>query len=160
MIGRKKREEFIRTNGIDGTAKLGEWWIIGKSGGALELVEFMKFELEITVAGGSSYTIKHRQLTPYRVYSVLNKGMILPIKVHPDKPEKVLLDWDNIQPRVQVMESADLPENVLETLKGLGVKETRGNLKTRLRELEEAHQEGLLTADEYNRKRTEMLKEL
>jgi hypothetical protein len=161
MIGRRRLEEFLKTAGIDGTAKLGERWYVGKSGGAMELVEFMKFELEVTVPGRAPYKVNHKQLTPFEIYNRLTKGMILPVKVHPEKPAKLLLDWNNFQPQVQVMDQADLPENILAAIQGMGVGGgSKKDPKTRLQELDELHKEGLITTEEYKKKKGEILKDL
>ncbi len=162
MVGRKQQEEMLRAEGIDGKAKLGEWWIIGKSGGELEMVEFIKFELELTVSGRSPYNVMHKQLTPYGVYSRLSKGMILPVKVHPEKPKKLLLDWDQFGagPQVQILDGADLQVNVVDALKDLGITTGKKDLKGRLSELEELYKEGLITKDEYDNKKAEILKDL
>ncbi|MBI9043982.1 MAG: hypothetical protein JEZ06_05830 [Anaerolineaceae bacterium] len=61
----------------------------------MEFTERIIFELEETLPGKPSYMIKHDQLTPFGIYRQLYKGMILPLKVHPEKPDKVLLDWKN-----------------------------------------------------------------
>jgi len=106
--------------------------------GAMEYIERCEFELEVMVAGKPPYKVKHRQSTPFAVFSQLSKGMILPVKVHPEKPGQVLLDWE--QMGTQVLEGADL--------------------KDRLSELEDAYKEGLVTADEYESKRAEILKNL
>ena len=161
MLGRKKLEEFLRAEGINGTARLGERWYVGKSGGEMELIEFMEFELEVSVPGRTPYKVKHKQLTPYGVYSKLSKGMILPLKVHPEKPSKLLLDWDNMEPQVQVMDQTDLPENILAAMQRLGVGGgSKKDPKTRLHELDELHKEGLITAEEYKTKRDQILNEL
>ncbi|MCJ7734096.1 MAG: SHOCT domain-containing protein [Anaerolineales bacterium] len=161
MLGRKKLEEFLRAEGIDGTAKLGERWYVGKSGGEMELIEFMEFELEISVPGRTPYKVKHKQLTPYGVYSKLSKGMILPVKVHPEKPAKLFLDWDNLQAQGQVTDQADLPENILVAMQRLGVGGgSKKDPKTRLRELDELHKDGLITQEEYQKKRDQILNEL
>ena len=160
MKTRAKREAQLREEGIDGKAKLVKWWIIGKSGGELELIELIKFELEVMVTGKPPYKVKHRQLTPFGVFTNLSKGMILPVKVHPEKPRQLLLDWEQTGSQVQVMDAADLPVNVLEVIKGLGVVDGKRDLKDRLSELEDAYKEKLITVDEYESKRAELLKNL
>jgi len=160
MVGRKKLEEQIRAAGIDGMAKLVQWWIIGKSGSELELVELIEYELEITVTGLPPYPVKHRQLTPFGVFTVLSQGMVFPVKIHPENPKKLLIDWDQMKPRSQVMGAADLPENVLETLRDFGAMGGKKDLKARLGELETAYHAGLITEKEYQKKREDMLKEL
>jgi hypothetical protein len=34
---------------------------------------------------------------PVGVIDRLSKGMILPVKVHPEKPKQLLLDWDQME---------------------------------------------------------------
>ena len=160
---RARREAYIRVEGVDGKAKLVQWWILGKSGGELELIENIKFELEVMLAGKPPYKVNHRQLTSFGVYSQLSKGMILPVKVHPEKPRQLLLDWEQMGTQVQqvqVLNGADLPVNVAEMIKGLGVVGGKKDLKDKLSELEAAYKEGLITEGEYDSKRAEILKNL
>jgi len=160
MMRRAKREEQLRAEGIDGKAKLVESWIIGKSGGELESIELIEYELEVMVTGKHPYKVKHRQLTPFGVFTRLSKGTIIPVKVHPEKPKQLLLDWEQTGTQVQVMDAADLPVNVLEAIKGLGEVDGKRDLKDRLSELEDAYKEELITVDEYESKRAELLKNL
>ena len=155
---RVRRETEIRKDGIEGKARLVNWWIIGKSGGELNVVEFCEFELDVMVERKPPYKVKHRQLVPFGVYSRLSKGMVLPVKVHREKPGKVMLVWE---PEAgQVIDGMALPVDVVEVMKGLLPVEGKGNLKDRLRELDDAYKEGLITTDEYESKRTEILKNL
>ena len=84
---RDQREADIREKGIDAKAKLIEWWMIGETNPTLEMEKACKFELEVMMEGKPSYTVKFRQIVPFRVYTQLSRGMILPVKVHPEKPE-------------------------------------------------------------------------
>lgn len=95
LWGRKSSQtDEIREKGLDGSARLINWWLLGKSGGEMEAVEFFEFELEIHLDQRSPYTVKHRQLVPYEIYNRFQKGLTVPVKVHPEKPEKVIIDWD------------------------------------------------------------------
>lgn len=85
------RETEIRDNGIDARARLVNWWILGKDGGDLSAEEYCKFELEVTIEGKPPYKLIHRQLVPFGIYNQLSRGMILLVKVHQDKPERVIL---------------------------------------------------------------------
>jgi len=156
LRARVRREAEIGEEGIEGKAKLINWWIIGKSGGELSAVEYCKFELEVMVEGKPAYKVEHRQLVPFGVYSHLSKGMVLPVKVHREKPGKVLLDWD--REIGQVSGGISLPVDIEKVMKGLIPKEEKGQLKERLRELEEAYNDRLISKEEYESKRTEILK--
>jgi len=160
MNRKAKREAQLRAEGIEGKAKLVESWIIGKSGGELESIELIEYELEVMVTGKQPYKVKHRQLTPFGVFTRLSKGTIIPVKVHPEKPKQLLLDWEQTGTQVQVMDTADLPVNVLEVIQGLGEADGKRDLKDRLRELEDAFKEELITMEEYESKRIELLKNL
>jgi hypothetical protein len=160
MNRKAKREAQLRAEGIEGKAKLIESWIIGKSGGELELIELIEYELEVMVTGKQPYKVKHRQLTPFGVFTRLSKGTIIPVKVHPEKPKQLLLDWEQTGTQVQVMDAADLPVNLLEVIQGLGETDGKRDLKYRLRELEDALKEELITVEEYESKRAELLKTL
>jgi len=160
MMFRARREAKLRSEGIDGAAKLKKWWIVGKSGGEIESIELIEYELEVHVAGNPPYQIKHRQLTPFGIFSRLWEGMEIPLKVHPEKPKQVLLIWEEAGPVVQVVQSPDLPDEVIEAIKGIGAASFKGTLKSRLRELEDALQENLITKEEYERKREELLTNL
>jgi hypothetical protein len=94
MSRKSSRVDEIREKGLAGSARLLNWWLLGKSGGELEAVEFFEFELEIHLDQRSPYTVKHRQLVPYEIYNRFQKGLTVPVKVHPDKHEKVIIDWD------------------------------------------------------------------
>jgi hypothetical protein len=158
LRARVRREAEIREEGIDGKAKLINWWIIGKSGGELDAVEYCRFELEVMVEGRTPYKVEHRQLVPFGVYSHLSKGMILPVKVHREKPGKVILDWD--RDGGWAISGMALPVDVVEVMKGLMPVNEKGELKERLRELEDAYKEELVSKDEYERKRIEILKNI
>jgi len=160
MNRKAKREAQLRAEGIEGKAKLVESWIIGKSGGELESIELIEYELEVMVTGKQPYKVKHRQLTPFGVFTRLSKGTIIPVKVHPEKPKQLLLDWEQTGTQVQIMDAADLPVNVLEVIQGLGEADGKRDLKDRLRELEDAFKEELITMEEYESKRIELLKNL
>jgi len=160
MNRKAKREAQLRAEGIEGKAKLVESWIIGKSGGELESIELIEYELEVMVTGKQPYKVKHRQLTPFGVFTRLSKGTIIPVKVHPEKPKQLLLDWEQTGTQVQIMDAADLPVNVLEVIQGLGEADEKRDLKDRLRELEDAFKEELITMEEYESKRIELLKNL
>ena len=160
MMRRAKHEAQLRAEGIDGKARLVNSWIVGKSGGEIESIELIKFELEVMVPGESPYTLTHRQLTPFSVFSSLSKGMIIPVKVHPKKPKRILLDWEQMGTHVQVVESGNLPGSVKELLNGLVEADGKRELKDRLRELENAYKENLITLDEYKSKRADLLKNL
>jgi hypothetical protein len=92
---RDQREADIREKGTDATAKLVEWWIIGETNPTLEMEKACKFELEVMMEGKPSYKVKFRQIVPFGIYTQLSRGMILPVKVHPENPARVILDWEN-----------------------------------------------------------------
>lgn len=158
LRARVRREAEIREEGIEGKAKLVRWWIIGKSGGELNTRELCGFELDVMVEGKPEYKVKHRQLVPFGVYSQFSNGMILPLKVRRGKPGQVMLDWERVGG--QVIDGMTLPDDVIEVIKGLKPLKKKEDLKDRLRELEDAYKERLISADEYESKRAEILKNL
>jgi len=158
MRARVRREAEIREKGIEGKAKLVRWWILGKSLGELNTKELCKFELDVMVEGKPVYKVKHRQLVPFGIYSQFSNGMVLPLKVHREKPERVMLDWERVEG--QVIDGMTLPDDVIAAIKGLKPLKEKGDLKDRLRELEDAYKERLISADEYESKRAEILKNL
>lgn len=158
LRAKARLEAEIRERGIEAQARLVNWWIIGKSGGEMELVEYLEFELEVMVGDKPPYTTKHRQLVPFAVYSQLSRGMILPVKVHREKADRVMLDWE--RGGAQVAGGMVRPVEVMEVLRGLMPVEEKGDLKDRLRELEDAHKEGLISTVEYESKRADILKDL
>jgi hypothetical protein len=141
IVAKARRKKYLLAEGVDGKAKLIQWWVFSRSGGAVSYVERCEFELEVTVTGNPPYKVNHRQPAPIGVLGLLSKGMILPVKVHPEKPKRLLLDWDQ-------MEAQAIDE---------GEKKA---LKDRLSELEDAYKEGLIAKDEYENKRAEILKNL
>ncbi len=76
---------------------------------------------------------------PVGVINRLSKGMISLVKVHPEKPKQLLLDWDQME--AQVIDEGE-----------------EKALKDRLSGLEGAYKEGLIAKDEYESKRAEILK--
>lgn len=84
------------------------------------------------------YKVNHRQPTPVDLLGQFRPGVILPVKVHPEKPKQLLLDWDQME--VQVI-----------------VEDEKKELKDHLSELEDAYKEGLIAKDEYESKRVEIL---
>jgi len=138
VVALARRKTYLLAKGIDGKAKLVQWWVFSRSGGAVSYVENCEFELEVIVAGTPPYKVNHRQPTPIGVLNQLSQGMMLPVKVHPSKPKQLLLDWDQLE--VQVPDQGEKRE-----------------LKDRLSELEDAYKEGLIAQDEYERRRAEIL---
>jgi hypothetical protein len=168
----RAREERLRGEGIPGLARVTEAWIMGKSGGApLDMEERYKFEMEITVEGKAPYGVVHQQLVPHQVYHRVGKGALLPVKVDPENPEQVVILWDTpvIQtPRVSTLAGKEAAQFVA-SVPGMAevIREARGqlgrekgSLTDRLRELEDAFEEGLISAEEYERKKAGILKEL
>jgi len=49
---------------------------------------------------------------PVGVINRLSKGMILPVKVHPEKPKQLLLDWDQMQEQINLTWSLILFQEV------------------------------------------------
>lgn len=89
---RDRREERIRRRGIEGTAKVIQWGIAGKSGAvSMDAVESCGYEVEITVEGRDPYRVRGHQLLPFAVYSQISEGMVLPVKVDPKDPQRILL---------------------------------------------------------------------
>lgn len=155
---RKRREAAILQDGIPGQATLVNWWIIGKSGGELDAVEYCEFELDVSVAGKPPYRVKHRQLVPFGVYHQLSRGMILPVKVHPEQPKRLILDWD--QQGEQVTTGTVLPAGLGAVLAKMASTAEQGSLKDRLQQLQEAYNAGLISAEEFESKKAAILKEL
>ena len=158
LRNKTKIEKEIQATGIEGQATLTSWGIMHKSGGELEAVELIEYDLDVTVGGNPPYRVVHRQLTPFDIYNRMNKGMVLLVKVHREKPEIVLLDWRRGVGQAQSPE--DIANLIGEALKGVQPKTSEGNLNSRLKSLEEAYREGLTTAEEYERKRAEILKRM
>jgi hypothetical protein len=88
--------------------------------------------------------------------------MAIPVKVHNRRPDKVWIDWEraNSSPQAQVVQASDLSGPLADALKGVKLPQPRGDAKARLTKLEETYQAGLITADEYQAKRAEILKDL
>ncbi len=141
LVALARQRAYLLAEGIDGQAKVIQWWLFSKSEGVVSYVENCKFELEVMVAGKTPYQVSHRQPTPIGLLEHLREGVILPVKVHPKKPKKLLLDWDRME--TQVDDGGEKRE-----------------LKDRLSELEGAYREGLIARDEYESKRAEILKDL
>ena len=139
LVAIARRKVYLLAEGIDGKVKIVEWWLFTRSGGAISYMENCEFELEVMVAGHSPYKVSHRQPTPIGVINQLSKGMILPVKVHPEKPKQLLLDWDQMEEQV-INEGEEKA------------------LTDRLSGLEGAYKEGLIAKDEYESKRAEILK--
>jgi hypothetical protein len=100
LVARARRKAYLLAEGIDGKAKLIQWWVFSKSRETISYVEDCEFELEVMVAENTPYKVNHSQPTPIGVINQLSQGMILPVKVHPQKPKRLLLDWDQMETQV------------------------------------------------------------
>ena len=141
MIRMAKRAAFLQA-GLDGKAELLQWWqVTHAEDGEIRYNEGFEYELEVTAPGKSPYKLTHRQSAHFNVFTRFHEGMILPIKIHPQNPEQILIVWDDLE------------------LPAQGGAEDK-ELKDRLSELEEAYKGGLITKEEYESKRGEILKKL
>ena len=141
VVTSARRKANILSDGVDGKAKILQWWLYSRSGGVVSYMENCDFELDVMVPGKPPYQVKHSQPTPGGLLGHLKEGVILPVKVQPEKPKQLMLDWGQVEDQV-------IAEDEKKTF------------KDRLNELEDAYKEGLVEKAEYESKRAEILKDL
>jgi len=93
MKAADSRREWVLNHGIHGTGEILDWWILGKSGGSLDSIERCLVDLMVRIPGGEPYKVSVKELLPHSTYTRLQKGMLLPLRIDPDRPSRVLF-WD------------------------------------------------------------------
>jgi hypothetical protein len=80
----------ILAEGIDGTAV-----IVGMGTPARGAQKFnLDLDLEVHVSGRAPYRVANQYIVP--ASAPLGQGVTLPVKVDPNDPAKIAIDWDNV----------------------------------------------------------------
>jgi uncharacterized protein YukE len=129
----------------------------------------MQIPLEVHPPNGAPYELNYVFPTT-RMKAAITVGMEIPVKIHPDDPQRIAVQWDAQQANIAAQggDMAAVMGGLESTYGGTadaafrqaqagGGKEDAGE---RLKKLGELREQGLLTDDEYEAKKAELIKEL
>jgi hypothetical protein len=80
----------LREVGLEGTARIVSAEQTGMYMNENPLVEM---DLDVTVGGRPPYRVHHKDWIPLIMLGTLSSGLALPVRVDPQDPSKVLIDW-------------------------------------------------------------------
>jgi hypothetical protein len=158
----RRGDPEIHKRGISAQAQILRTWDTGVRIGDMNVLVGM--ELQVHPPSGSPYRTKTKAFIPVVNMAQFQPGVMVPIKIHPTKPNKVHLDiYESGTGRVQVVDAEALgidkealAAQLRARLDGAAPAEPK-TLSQRLEEVEQARSAGLLTDDEYERKRKEII---
>ena len=132
----------------------------------------MQIPLEVHPPNGAPYELNYVFPTT-RMKAAITVGMEIPVKIHPEDPQRIAVQWDAQQANIAAQGgdmnavmagmqntyggSADAAFRQAQAGGAAGGKEDAGE---RLKKLGELREQGLLTDDEYEAKKAEVLKDL
>lgn len=117
----------------------------------------IKFRLQVTPRYDAPYEAETSRIIPFGMMGRLAIGMTIPVKYDPKKPEDVALDFNAMQ-----LGAIDMAANVASYMRAgaLGSNPPVASLSDRLRELEESFKQGLITKEEYDEARQNILSDV
>jgi hypothetical protein len=129
----------------------------------------MQIPLEVHPPNGAPYDLNY-VFPSARMKAAVSVGMEVPVKIHPDDPSRIAVQWDAQQANIAAAggDMAAVMGGMQQTYGGAADAAMRQaqagggkeDAATRLKKLGELREQGLLTDDEYEAKKAEVLKEL
>ena len=129
----------------------------------------MQVLMEVHPPNGAPYEANYVYPTA-RQKAAMTVGMEVPVKIHPDDPSRIAVQWDAQKANIAAAggDMAAVMGGMEQTYGGAADAAMRqaqaGGAKedaaTRLKKLGELREQGLLTDDEYEAKKAELIKEL
>jgi hypothetical protein len=175
LLGMTLRYNNLLQNGEAGQARI---LAIHQTGVRVNSQPMLKFDLEVISGPGAPYQTSVRQVVNFLYLSQLSPGAMLNIKIDPQRPQKVAIDWNagvsntttsgpmvyTSHPNMRVqtfdlsqgnMQSLEQVQDILQAALGTAPL----SLKEKLQQLDEAKAAGLLTSQEYDSARQKLLEE-
>jgi hypothetical protein len=90
----RKRSQYLRAQGIPARAVIGS---IGSTASSYGGRPVLKLTVSVHRDAGPSYPAMVRTAPPYHLAGLLRPGVSLPVKVHPNQPEQLLVDWSALE---------------------------------------------------------------
>jgi hypothetical protein len=129
----------------------------------------MQIPLEVHPPNGAPYELNYVFPTT-RMKAAITVGMEIPVKIHPDDPQRIAVQWDAQKANIAAAggDMAAVMGGMEQTYGGAADAAMRQaqagggkeDAATRLKKLGELREQGLLTDDEYEAKKAELIKEL
>jgi hypothetical protein len=142
----RAKQKWLRENGRSATAKILKIWDNGTTigYGSNSNMVGVGLLLEVYPEGGEPYQVKARDQLHVMDLSRVAPGMMIEVRVHPNKPDKVIVSQWNVSGAAQIT-AEFLPQ-------------TAPDQKLQL--LKQMRDKGLITTQEYESKKTEILANL
>jgi hypothetical protein len=90
---RTRSKAGLETTGVSGTATVAGFTQTGMS---MNDQPRVKLDLLVTVPGKPAYHVHQAEFVPIALLGLLTTGATIPVKVDPQNPSKVLLEWEQI----------------------------------------------------------------
>ena len=90
---RAAQNDRLHDTGLDGEATiLG----VEQTGIWMNNNAYIRLDLAVSVAGHPPYEVKHGEIVPQVAIGRLTSGAPLPVKVDPDRPSHLLVEWERL----------------------------------------------------------------
>jgi hypothetical protein len=129
----------------------------------------MQIALEIHPPSGDPYPLNY-VFTAARMQAALSAGMEVPVKIHPDDPQRVAVQWDAQKASIAAAGGdmaavtagfqATYGNAANEALEAAKADRAAEDPATKLKKLGDMRDSGLITADEFEAKKAELLAEM
>ena len=129
----------------------------------------MHILLEVHPPSGAPYTVDYVFPTT-RMKAAVSVGMEVPIKIHPEDPNRIAVQWDAQQGAIAAAggDMAAVTQGLQQTYGGVAdaamreakAKQAAEDPTTKLKKLGEMRDAGLITAEEFEAKKAELLRGL
>ena len=129
----------------------------------------MHIPLEVHPPSGAPYTVDYVFPTT-RMKAAVSVGMEVPIKIHPEDPNRIAVQWDAQQGAIAAAggDMAAVSQGLQQTYGGVAdaamreakAKQAAEDPTTKLKKLGEMRDAGLITAEEFEAKKAELLRDL
>jgi len=90
----RSRVRYLEENGVATRAAITS---IGSTASQVGGRPVLKLNLSIQPATGAAYDAMVRTAPPYHLAGLLRPGVSLPVKVHPQEPQRLLVDWPALE---------------------------------------------------------------
>jgi uncharacterized protein YukE len=129
----------------------------------------MHIPLEVHPPSGAPYTVDYVFPTT-RMKAAVSVGMEVPIKIHPEEPNRIAVQWDAQQGSIAAAggDMAAVTQGLQQTYGGVAdaamreakAKQAAEDPTTRLKKLGEMRDAGLISSEEFDAKKAELLRDL
>ncbi len=139
----RAKQKWLKENGRSAPAKILKIWDSGTTVGynSNSNIVGVGLLLEVYPAGDKPYQVKARDQLHIMDFSRVAPGMMIAVRIHPNKPDKVVVSqWNTINTVQMVAEFS--PQNTPDQ---------------KLQQLKQMRDTGLITTQEYESKKIEIL---